>query len=54
VKTDSPPAGWQQPLTLAMARAATEAPDAPIGKVQVQFKGRNRRSRCSSANPAAA
>jgi uncharacterized iron-regulated membrane protein len=39
VRTDSPPAAWQQPLSQALARAAAAAPGAPVDKVQIQFKG---------------
>src|SRR5262245_182371 len=38
-KTDSPAATWQQPLQQALARAASEAPGAPIDRLQIQFKG---------------
>jgi uncharacterized iron-regulated membrane protein len=39
VRTDSPAAQWQDPIIKATARAASEAPGAPIDKIQVQFKG---------------
>ena len=39
VRTDSGAAAWQQPLALALARAATDAPGAPIDRIQIQFKG---------------
>ena len=39
VRTDSAAAAWQQPLERALARAAAEAPGAPIHRVQIQFKG---------------
>jgi uncharacterized iron-regulated membrane protein len=39
VKTDSPAEAWQQPLTRALARAASEARGAPIDRIQIQFKG---------------
>jgi len=36
VKTDSPPASWQEPVARALAASA---PGAPIDRVQIQFKG---------------
>ncbi len=39
VRTDSAAGAWQQPLERAMARAAAEAPGAPIDRIQIQFKG---------------
>jgi len=39
VKTDSAPSTWQEPIARALAKAATEAPGAPIDKIQIQFKG---------------
>jgi uncharacterized iron-regulated membrane protein len=39
VRTDSAPTAWQPPLERALARAAAEAPGAPIDRIQIQFKG---------------
>jgi uncharacterized iron-regulated membrane protein len=39
VTTASPPDAWSGPIGKALASAATIAPNAPIDKIQTQFKG---------------
>ncbi len=39
VTTVSPPNVWQEPLTRAMASVATASSNAPIDKIEMQFKG---------------
>lgn len=39
VTTSGPPAGWEEPLRKAVARAAAEAPGAPIDEIRLGFKG---------------
>ncbi|MCU0647393.1 MAG: PepSY domain-containing protein [Gemmatimonadaceae bacterium] len=39
VTTASAPASWSAPVTAAFAEAATRAPNAPVDKVTIEFKG---------------
>lgn len=38
VKTSASTPAWSEPIAKAMAHAATRAPDAPVDKIQIDFK----------------